>query len=53
MNPSDLSLEDVYTLYDQRWKLKKLTLQKYFGTIKNKSSFRNESLHNRVINYLH
>nr|WP_307940316.1 hypothetical protein [Mycoplasmopsis bovis] len=26
--------------------------QKYFGTIKNKSSFRNESLHNRFINYL-
>nr|WP_307935450.1 hypothetical protein [Mycoplasmopsis bovis] len=34
-------------------KLKKcLTLQKYFGTIKNKSSFRNESLHNRVYKLL-
>nr|WP_307936864.1 hypothetical protein [Mycoplasmopsis bovis] len=49
----DLSLEDVYTLYDQRWEIEKcLTLQKYFGTIKNKSSFRNESLHNRVYKLL-
>ncbi len=35
---------------DENWR--NVTLQKYFGTIKNKSSFRNESLHNRVINYL-
>nr|WP_307938796.1 transposase [Mycoplasmopsis bovis] len=49
----DLSLEDVYTLYDQRWEIEEsLTLQKYFGTIKNKSSFRNESLHNRVYKLL-
>nr|WP_307924206.1 hypothetical protein [Mycoplasmopsis bovis] len=48
----DLSLE-VYTLYDQRWEIEEmLTLQKYFGTIKNKSSFRNESLHNRVYKLL-
>nr|WP_307920467.1 transposase [Mycoplasmopsis bovis] len=50
----DLSLEDVYTLYDQRWEIEEMFnfLQKYFGTIKNKSSFRNESLHNRVYKLL-
>nr|WP_307922809.1 hypothetical protein [Mycoplasmopsis bovis] len=31
----DLSLEDVYTLYDQRWEIEEMfqLLQKYFGTI--------------------
>nr|WP_307916972.1 hypothetical protein [Mycoplasmopsis bovis] len=42
----------IHTIW-QRWEIEKcLTLQKYFGTIKNKSSFRNESLHNRVYKLL-